>query len=77
MLQKLEWLYLTYGVLFGAGASLAYFSSLVILGHYFKRRMSMVNGLVTAGSAVFTIGKCYTKVFPSAAFPRGFPNKIR
>jgi len=46
---------LTYGVLFGAGASLAYNPSLIILGHYFRRRLGVVNGIVTAGSSVFTI----------------------
>lgn len=53
--EKVEALYLTYGVLFGAGTSLAYNPSLVILGHYFRRRLGLVNGLVTAGSSVFTI----------------------
>jgi MCP family monocarboxylic acid transporter-like MFS transporter 10 len=48
-------LYITYGVILGIGASLAYAPSLVILGHYFKRRLGLVNGLVTAGSAVFTV----------------------
>lgn len=48
-------MYFTYGVLFGAGTSLAYNPSLVILGHYFQRRLGLVNGLVTAGSSVFTI----------------------
>ncbi len=47
-------MYLTYGVLFGAGTSLAYNPSIVILGHYFKKRLGFVNGLVTAGSSVFT-----------------------
>lgn len=51
----MEFLYLTYGVLFGVGASLAYTPSLVILGHYFKRYLGVVNGFVTAGSSVFTI----------------------
>ncbi len=46
---------MTYGVLFGAGASLAYNPSLIILGHYFRRRLGVVNGIVTAGSSVFTI----------------------
>jgi len=50
--KKIEWLYLTYGVLFGAGA---YNPSLTVLGLYFKRRLGMVNGIVTAGSSVFTI----------------------
>ena len=48
-------MYLTYGVLFGAGTSLAYNPSLVILGHYFQERLGFVNGVVTAGSSVFTI----------------------
>jgi MCP family monocarboxylic acid transporter-like MFS transporter 10 len=42
--------------MFGAGASLVYTPSLTILGHYFKRRMGLVNGIVTAGSSLFTIG---------------------
>lgn len=45
----------TYGLLFGAGASLAYTPSLVILGHYFTRYLGLVNGFVTAGSSVFTV----------------------
>ncbi|KAK0084170.1 hypothetical protein PV326_006382 [Microctonus aethiopoides] len=53
--HKVEILYLTYGVMYGLGASLAYTPSLVILGHYFKRRLGLVNGIVTAGSSVFTI----------------------
>lgn len=48
-------MYFTYGILFGAGTSLAYNPSLVILGHYFQKRLGLVNGLVTAGSSVFTI----------------------
>lgn len=53
--SSLELLYLTYGVLFGSGASLAYTPSLVVLGHYFHRRLGFVNGIVTAGSSVFTM----------------------
>jgi MCP family monocarboxylic acid transporter-like MFS transporter 10 len=52
---NLAHLYITYGVILGIGASLAYAPSLVILGHYFKKRLGLVNGLVTAGSAVFTV----------------------
>ena len=51
----MEVLYLTYGVMFGVGTSLAYNPSLVILGHYFQERLGFVNGVVTAGSSVFTI----------------------
>lgn len=53
--KRIEYLYLTYGLLFGGGASLAYNPSLSVLGLYFKRHLGMVNGLVTAGSSVFTI----------------------
>ena len=45
--------------MFGAGASLVYTPSLTILGHYFRRRMGFVNGIVTAGSSLFTIGLSY------------------
>ncbi|KAI8520349.1 hypothetical protein Bbelb_001030 [Branchiostoma belcheri] len=51
----LQQLYLTYGVLVGLGSSLAYTPSLVILGHYFQKRMGLVNGLVTFGSSLFTM----------------------
>jgi MCP family monocarboxylic acid transporter-like MFS transporter 10 len=44
----------TYGLMFGTGAALAYTPSLAILGHYFKKKMGIVNGFVTAGSSVFT-----------------------
>lgn len=56
---QVEGLYFTYGLLFGIGASLAYTPSLVILGHYFKRYLGIVNGFVTAGSSVFTIAMPY------------------
>ncbi|XP_015177602.1 PREDICTED: monocarboxylate transporter 10 isoform X2 [Polistes dominula] len=52
--DKVELLYLTYGVMYGLGASLAYTPSLVILGHYFKKYLGLVNGIVTAGSSIFT-----------------------
>ncbi|XP_044006669.1 monocarboxylate transporter 10 isoform X2 [Aphidius gifuensis] len=53
--SRVEILYLTYGVIYGLGASLAYTPSLVILGHYFKKYIGLVNGIVTAGSSIFTI----------------------
>jgi len=53
--ERIEWLYLTYGIMFGGGSSLTYTPSLVILGHYFKRHMGMVNGFVTTGSSIFTL----------------------
>lgn len=48
-------LYFTYGIVFACGCSFAYQPSLVILGHYFKKRLGLVNGIVTAGSSLFTI----------------------
>ncbi|KAG1675925.1 Monocarboxylate transporter 10 [Nymphon striatum] len=53
-IEVLELLYLTYGVIMGFGASLIYTPSLVILGHYFDKRMGLVNGIVASGSSVFT-----------------------
>ncbi|XP_061750092.1 monocarboxylate transporter 10 [Nerophis ophidion] len=48
-------MYFTYGIVFSCGCSFAYQPSLVILGHYFKKRLGLVNGMVTAGSSIFTI----------------------
>ncbi|KAG7244173.1 hypothetical protein INR49_004246 [Caranx melampygus] len=48
-------MYFTYGIVFACGCSFAYQPSLVILGHYFKKRLGLVNGIVTAGSSIFTI----------------------
>lgn len=48
-------LFFTYGILYGIGASLAYTPSLAILGHYFKKYLGLVNGIVTIGSSVFTV----------------------
>ena len=53
--DRIEVLYVTYGLMFGTGASLAYNPSLTVLGLYFKKHLGMVNGFVTAGSSTFTI----------------------
>uniref|UniRef100_A0A0B7AVE6 Major facilitator superfamily (MFS) profile domain-containing protein n=1 Tax=Arion vulgaris TaxID=1028688 RepID=A0A0B7AVE6_9EUPU len=53
--EELMLLYLTYGIILGFGFACAYAPSLVILGHYFKRHIGLVNGLVTFGSSLFTI----------------------
>jgi len=47
-------LYVTYGIMFGSGASLVYNPSLTVLGLYFKKHLGAVNGFVAAGSSVFT-----------------------
>ena len=43
---------LTYGFLFGIGASMCYFPSVVILGQYFSERLSLANGITSSGSGV-------------------------
>ncbi|XP_056238976.1 monocarboxylate transporter 8 [Seriola aureovittata] len=48
--------YFTYGILFGCGSSFAFQPSLVILGHYFRQRLGLANGLVTAGASLFSMG---------------------
>lgn len=53
--NNLDVLYFTYGIMYGLGASFAYTPSLAILGHYFKKYLSLVNGIVTIGSSVFTV----------------------
>uniref|UniRef100_UPI00358FB56F uncharacterized protein n=1 Tax=Myxine glutinosa TaxID=7769 RepID=UPI00358FB56F len=53
--RSLPVLYVTYSLIFACGASFAYQPSLVILGRYFRRRLGLVNGLVTAGSSGFSI----------------------
>lgn len=46
---------LTYGFLFGVGASMCYFPSVVILGQYFWKRLSLANGITSSGSGVGTL----------------------
>ena len=46
---------LTYGFLFGVGASLCYFPSVIILGQYFSKRLSLANGITSSGSGVGTL----------------------
>lgn len=61
-IQQLELLYLTYGLILGIGSSMVYSPSLVILGHYFKKHMGLVNGIVSFGSSIFTIA--LTRILP-------------
>jgi len=48
-------MYLTEGFLFGVGASLCYFPSVIILPQYFNKKLSLANGLVSCGSGVGTM----------------------
>lgn len=55
VVENVSILCFTYGILYGLGASLAYTPSLAILGHYFRRYLGIVNGVVSVGSSVFTV----------------------
>ena len=44
-----------YGFGLGFGLSLIYSPSLTMVGHYWKKRFGIINGIVTSGSAVFTL----------------------
>ncbi|KAF5282979.1 hypothetical protein FQA39_LY04850 [Lamprigera yunnana] len=56
---NVEALMFTFGIMFGFGGALAYTPSLAILGHYFKNRLGIVNGFVSAGSSTFTVIMSY------------------
>lgn len=47
-------LFLTYGVVFGLGASFSYFASIAGLTSYFKMRLSLAYGITLAGSGAGT-----------------------
>ncbi|KRT80483.1 membrane transporter [Oryctes borbonicus] len=53
--ENIAVLYFTYGIMYGIGCALAYTPSLAILGHYFRKHLGVVNGIVTSGSSVFTM----------------------
>ncbi|XP_063446668.1 monocarboxylate transporter 12-like [Mytilus trossulus] len=53
-MPKIEYMFLTYGLVAGIGKSLANISSIIIVGRWFDKRRSLVNGLATAGSGVGT-----------------------
>ena len=45
-------LFLTYSLLFGLGCSCTFSAGLVVISKYFKKRQSLANGLLNAGSSV-------------------------
>lgn len=53
--HNIQLLYLTYGVMFGLGAALAYTPTIAIMGHYFKRYLGIASGIATCGSSIFTV----------------------
>ncbi|XP_070993790.1 monocarboxylate transporter 8-like [Oncorhynchus clarkii lewisi] len=72
--KSLSLRYFTYGILFGCGSSFAFQPSLVILGHYFRQRLGLANGVVTAGSSLFSMGLpvLLTKVVEPLGLSRTF-----
>ncbi|KAJ8314780.1 hypothetical protein KUTeg_006930 [Tegillarca granosa] len=52
---QLEYLYVTFGIMLGIGMAFLYNPSLIILADYFDRRIGLANGLVTFGSALFSV----------------------
>lgn len=50
--QNIYTLYVTYGVMIGFGASLCYFSTIVAVGQYFHKKLSLANGVISSGSGV-------------------------
>uniref|UniRef100_A0A4W4EBR0 Uncharacterized protein n=1 Tax=Electrophorus electricus TaxID=8005 RepID=A0A4W4EBR0_ELEEL len=67
--------YFTYGILFGCGSSFAFQPSLVILGHYFRRRLGLANGVVTATSSLFSMG--LPVLLKKGAEPLGLPRTFQ
>ncbi|KAK6188846.1 hypothetical protein SNE40_004941 [Patella caerulea] len=53
--EKLELLFITYGIILGFGAACMLSTYITILGHYFHKRLGIVNGIVTFGGGVITI----------------------
>ena len=52
LVTRLQYMYLTYGLLWGVGSSFSFVPSIVILGDYFDKRLALANGLGTSGSGV-------------------------
>jgi len=46
---------MTYGVMFGLGASMCYFPTVCILPSFFWKRLALANGLVSSGSGIGTM----------------------
>lgn len=66
---------LTYGFMFGVGASMCYFPSVVILGQYFSKRLSLANGITSSGSGVGTL--CMGPIMQKLIQHLGMRNTMR
>ncbi|KAK7463164.1 hypothetical protein BaRGS_00038276, partial [Batillaria attramentaria] len=56
-------LYLTYGVCIGVGSAFPFTLAVVILGHYFKKKLGFVNAIATLGSCMFSL--LYSLMIPA------------
>lgn len=52
---NLSTLYFTFGILWGIGASFAYFPCILVLRFYFSERISLANGISMSGAGIGTI----------------------
>ncbi|KAH3804544.1 monocarboxylate transporter 12-like [Dreissena polymorpha] len=52
LLLSIEWVILTSGAMFGFGNACIFGNGLVMLGHYFKKRRSLANGLALSGASI-------------------------
>ncbi|XP_070203045.1 monocarboxylate transporter 10-like [Littorina saxatilis] len=71
---QLEHLYVTYGVVLGSGFGLLYSPLIAISGHYFSKRLGLVNGIVTFGPSAFTMGLSFA--LPAVLKEFGFRNTL-
>ncbi|VDI12778.1 Hypothetical predicted protein [Mytilus galloprovincialis] len=53
-MPKIEYMFITYGIVAGIGKSMANIPSIIMVGRWFDKRRSLANGLATAGAGVGT-----------------------
>ncbi|KAH3795789.1 hypothetical protein DPMN_149350 [Dreissena polymorpha] len=53
-MPRIEYMFITYGLLAGVGKSLAYTPSIVMVGTWFNRRRSLANGITVSGAGLGT-----------------------
>ena len=50
--QEAPKMYVTYGLVWGAGSSFCFIPSIIMLGEYFEKRLALASGIGTSGSGV-------------------------
>ncbi|XP_063444117.1 monocarboxylate transporter 12-like [Mytilus trossulus] len=53
-MPRIEYMFITYGLVAGIGKSMANIPSIIMVGRWFDKRRSLANGLATAGAGVGT-----------------------